>query len=91
MENFTDLDAVAAEELSIAQFSSEILANKDLCDEKYLKTLNQLKTYDADGMRGAHRYSLAAAVTVAQRLGLSAEQIKSGLANVRLRLAACRS
>ncbi|HEX5395088.1 MAG TPA: Mur ligase family protein [Candidatus Saccharimonadales bacterium] len=39
MEFFADLDAVAKEELGIAEFSTNLVYNKDLCDEKYLSGL----------------------------------------------------
>lgn len=38
MEFFEDLNAVAAEELSVLEFSKQALVNADLCDEKYLAT-----------------------------------------------------
>jgi UDP-N-acetylmuramoyl-tripeptide--D-alanyl-D-alanine ligase len=42
---FRTLDDVAKEELSVSAFSSLLLANKDLCDEKYLTSLPELLTY----------------------------------------------
>lgn len=55
MEFFGGLDAVAAEEMTISQFSSLILVNKDLCDVKYLKELPELLTY---GIKNPADYSL---------------------------------
>ncbi|HTE22869.1 MAG TPA: UDP-N-acetylmuramoyl-tripeptide--D-alanyl-D-alanine ligase [Candidatus Limnocylindria bacterium] len=45
MEFFADLDAVAEEELTIADLSERLLVNADLCDEKYLKGLSTFTTY----------------------------------------------
>jgi UDP-N-acetylmuramoyl-tripeptide--D-alanyl-D-alanine ligase len=45
MAFFDSLDEVAKEELAISQFSSLILANKDLCEDKYLKQAGQVLTY----------------------------------------------
>lgn len=39
MEYFKTLDAVAEEELSVANFSDSLLINSDLCDKKYLDRL----------------------------------------------------
>ncbi len=39
MEFFADLDAVASEELVLAQLSGKLLVNKDLCPAKYLSNL----------------------------------------------------
>lgn len=36
MEYFADLDAVAAEELSVAKYSKELMVNRDLCKPEYL-------------------------------------------------------
>lgn len=41
MEFFDDLDAVADEELQIAGLSDKLIINKDLCDQKYLKSLSK--------------------------------------------------
>ncbi|MDZ7786078.1 MAG: cyanophycin synthetase [Candidatus Saccharibacteria bacterium] len=46
MEQFGDLDAVAKEELSVANFSRHLLINRDLCDEKYIRQIGKsLNTY----------------------------------------------
>ena len=45
MEYFADLDAVAEEELSIANFARQLWVNKDLVDAKYLANLKDFKTY----------------------------------------------
>ncbi len=39
MEFFADLDAVAQEELAVAAYADKLIANADLCDLKYLKSL----------------------------------------------------
>lgn len=41
MEFFADIDAVAHEELAVQQLSDEIIANADLCDQKYLATITK--------------------------------------------------
>lgn len=45
MTYFEDLDAVAREELTIAELSDKLLVNMDLCDPRYLRTLNRYATY----------------------------------------------
>ena len=46
MEFFDDLDAVAAEEIQIADLSDKLIINNDFCDEKYTKDLsNKVLTY----------------------------------------------
>lgn len=45
MEFFTDLDAVANEELSIYEYSDSILANADLVADRYLSFLEEPLTY----------------------------------------------
>lgn len=44
MEFFADLDAVAAEELSVAAYSDELIVNADLCKAEYLTTSLPLTT-----------------------------------------------
>jgi UDP-N-acetylmuramoyl-tripeptide--D-alanyl-D-alanine ligase len=39
MANFADLDAVAKEEMTLAELSTKLFVNKDLCAEEYLKLL----------------------------------------------------
>lgn len=95
MQNFADLDAVAKEELAISRFSSLVLANKDLCDLKYLSSIGQLLTYGTGsgvdfkpdqemgaGKSKAEMYSALAASAVAQKLEMSADDIKKGLKNI---------
>jgi UDP-N-acetylmuramoyl-tripeptide--D-alanyl-D-alanine ligase len=41
MEYFSGLDAVAEEELSVAEFSSSLLVNADLSDEKYIQQITK--------------------------------------------------
>ncbi|MBX4197607.1 UDP-N-acetylmuramoyl-tripeptide--D-alanyl-D-alanine ligase [Candidatus Saccharibacteria bacterium] len=57
MAFFGSLDEVAKEELAIDQFSSLVLANKDLCDDKYLKPMGEHLTY---GMGSGADYKLEA-------------------------------
>ena len=45
MEFFTDLDAVASEELCIYEYSDTVLANADLVEQRYLDFLEQPITY----------------------------------------------
>src|SRR5690606_31339642 len=53
MEFFGDLDNVAKEELSITNYSSELIVNADLCDKKYIKQIKKpLTTY---GLKGEHK------------------------------------
>jgi UDP-N-acetylmuramoyl-tripeptide--D-alanyl-D-alanine ligase len=49
MAFFTDLDAVAREELSIADLSQTVLVNVDLTDKKYLSNLANFTTYGRAG------------------------------------------
>lgn len=45
MENFTDLDAVAEEELVIAEICDQLIVDKDAVDKKYLKNLVNIMAY----------------------------------------------
>lgn len=96
MQFFSSLDAVAQEEVAISGFSSLVLANRDLCDEKYLKQLPEILTYGlkqkadfgpemisgvAKGKSEAEQYSLLAAAAVGGKLGLKNEDMRKGLAN----------
>ena len=97
MAFFDSLDEVAKEELDIGKFSSLVLANKDLCDKKYLDQLPGLLTYAikgadydlsemgsvAKGKSEAEQYSLIAAAAAARKLGMATEDIKAGLAKVK--------
>jgi UDP-N-acetylmuramoyl-tripeptide--D-alanyl-D-alanine ligase len=77
--------------LSISGFSSLILANKDLCDEKYLKNVSQLVAYslkDASDYNSgtksqAEQYSIAAAAAVGKKLGMDEAAIKKGVKNIK--------
>ena len=95
MQSFGNMDAVAKEELAISQFSSLVIANKDLCDAKYLSSIGEVLTYGAgsgvdfkpDPKIGAGRskpemYSALAAWAVAKKLGMSEDAIKKGLENI---------
>ena len=57
MAFFKNLDAVAKEELAVRGFSSLVLANQDLCDQKYLTAVPELLTY---GIEQAADYRLIA-------------------------------
>ena len=98
MAFFGSLDEVAKEELAIGQFSSLVLANKDLCDKKYLGQTPEPLTYGIHeasdyevseiGNAGkdkseAEQYSLLAAAAVARKLGMEKEDIQAGLAKVK--------
>jgi len=48
MEFFGTLDAVAKEEMAVSNLSTIVLANKDLCDEKYLTGVYDLLTYGVE-------------------------------------------
>lgn len=56
MTYFKDIDAVAKEELTIAELSEKLLVNVDLCDQRYLRELEEFITY---GTRAAATYQLA--------------------------------
>lgn len=98
MAFFANLDEVAQEELAVSQFSSLLLINKDLCDQKYFKDLSNCLTYslkdgadynlsslgiDTAGLSVAEQYSRIAAAAVATKLGMDKNQIKDGLKNVK--------
>ncbi len=90
MEFFTDLDVVAAEELSVAEWSAKLLINKDLCDQKYIKSVAvPVQTYSAQDAENivqlknhTNDLAIAAAAIVGKELGLGLEQIKNGAAGV---------
>jgi UDP-N-acetylmuramoyl-tripeptide--D-alanyl-D-alanine ligase len=89
MEFFDDLDAVAREELTIAQLSDKLVVNKDLVADKYLGTVKVETTYDKQTLEdyaisadGPQAYSLSGAATVAELLGMTKTEIKKGLASV---------
>ncbi len=97
MVNFTGLDAVAEEELTIGQMSNLVLANKDLVDKKYLDKLDDLLTYGlnapadftpkefglSDDLSKPELYSRVGTAAVARKLGMSDADIKKGLANIK--------
>jgi UDP-N-acetylmuramoyl-tripeptide--D-alanyl-D-alanine ligase len=97
MQSFGTIETVADEELEVSKFASLIVANKDLCDPRYLKDLSNLLTYslssaadfnisstglEVAGISPPEQYSRLAAVAVATKLGLSKEQVSKGLKNV---------
>jgi UDP-N-acetylmuramoyl-tripeptide--D-alanyl-D-alanine ligase len=55
MENFKDLGAVAQEELSVANYADKLIANIDLCEDRFLKKHKQkLITYGQDTKPNHH-------------------------------------
>ncbi len=96
MQAFGNMDAVAKEELAVSQFSSLVLANRDLCPRKYLPSAGGLLTYGLDtaadfkpdaktttGKSKAEIYSALAASAVARKLGMNAGAIEKGLENIK--------
>ena len=97
MAFFDSLDEVAEEELAVGDFSSLVIANKDLCGEKYLSQIPELLTYAikgadynlsdignaAKGKSEAEQYSLIAAAAVARKLGMEDKAISAGLAKLK--------
>lgn len=89
MEFFGTLDAVAKEELSVSEFSTLVIANKDLCDDKYLAKLADVLTYGLDRSADyrlktqAELYSVAAAEAVGHKMGLEPAEIKKGTQNIK--------
>lgn len=118
MEFFDDLDAVAHEELQIARLCQSMIVNKDLCNAKYLKQLQQApvtyavkksadiqitdvefdefessftaKKGGAVLLKARHElvaepllYAVAAAVAVADQLGMGANDILRGLKQIK--------
>ncbi len=92
MEFFDSLDAVAKEETSLAEFSRELLVNKELCDSKYLKNIKiPIEFYSSEDAAGYVRsqlplpqlFSVAVAVKIARRLGVTEKQIKHGVPNIK--------
>jgi UDP-N-acetylmuramoyl-tripeptide--D-alanyl-D-alanine ligase len=96
MAFFGSLDEVAKEELGISQFSSLVLANKDLCAAKYLSAAGEVLTYgvdtDADfklaksdyaDKSKPERYSILAATAVARKLGMDDAKVGAGIKNIK--------
>lgn len=48
MENFKDIDAVADEELTIADIATTVLVNTEVTDEKYIRRIKSPLTYGYD-------------------------------------------
>lgn len=97
MQFFGNLDSVAKEELTVADFSSLLLINKDLSEEKYYHNLSNVLTYSlksaadfnlnstgikTEGLSKAEQYSRVAAVAISNKLGLTEDQIAKGLQNI---------
>jgi UDP-N-acetylmuramoyl-tripeptide--D-alanyl-D-alanine ligase len=92
MEFFGDMEAVAKEELVLAELSKKLLYNADLVNEKYLSKikiparsydLKQAKAYKLDLISDPQRYTASAAISVAEELGMTAAHIKAGLGEVK--------
>jgi UDP-N-acetylmuramoyl-tripeptide--D-alanyl-D-alanine ligase len=97
MEFFDTLEAIAKEELTVCSFSSSIIANRDLCDEDYLKEVPSLLTYSlTEGdftprsikqsiteFSVPEQYSRLAAIAVASKFGIDEKSIQLGLSGVR--------
>lgn len=97
MQFFEDLGGVAKEEFAISRFSSLLLVNNDLCDEKYLKDIPQLLTYgiekpgdfgpseitSARDKSQAEQYSLLAAAAVGRKLAMQPAAIEKGLESIK--------
>lgn len=117
MEFFADIDAVAKEELTIAELSDKLLINIDYCNTRHLKKLQEYLSYGVDkiadyrleGMKNTPKgynftiskngkqflteshssiaktqlFSITAAISVADMLGLTQDQIRSGITAVK--------
>lgn len=82
MEYFSSIDQVAKEELSVADFSKQLVVNTDLVDKNYLKDIEYTPyesfTLPSSGnLAGA--YSAAAAKTVGKILGIEAKQLDTAV------------
>lgn len=73
MEYFADLDAVAKEELSIMQFSKQLLINTDLAAEEYVQLIPEGHTYS---LRAPADYTISSFAFQAD--GVSFELDKEG-------------
>lgn len=62
MEFFADLQAVAEEELTVQQYSSQLLVNTDLCAKKYVSQLSTSHLYF--GQEGDPEYKIAKLRTI---------------------------
>lgn len=98
MQSFKTLDNVANEELSVQSFATLMIANKDLCDDKYISGLPQMLTYGIKNQADytyeklgiakkpeslAEQYSVLAAASVAYKLGLQQDKINAAIIGVR--------
>ncbi len=81
MQSFADLDAVAAEELSVANYTNMLIANADLVDEKYLQDLSSLITYsirkaaDYRGKTGVYKKGYSDITITKQNKVIAAERL----------------
>ena len=95
MQNFDSMEAVANEEVAIKDFSSLIIANRDLIDGKYLEGLPNTLTYglkdgdynlsiieDGSGLSEPEQYSRIAACAVAGKMGMDKDAMAKGLAKI---------
>lgn len=93
MEYFQTLDAVAKEELSVANFSKKLLLNKRMVDQKYLADINHadINYYDRDDLAAiglgldnlqviaAHSCdAVSAAVMSGRILGMDEDKLRTG-------------
>lgn len=97
MAFFRDLDEVAREELSVQDYSSLMLINRDLCDDKYIESLDNKLTYSlkkATDYKAAdfeinqslsipEQYSHLAAAAVGTKLGIDKTEIKGSFKNIK--------
>ena len=98
MQTFKTLDNVAHEELSVGPFTTLMIANKDLCDNKYISGLSQMLTYGVKNQADytyeklgiakkpqslAEQYSILAAAAVAYKLGLEQDKINAALLGIK--------
>lgn len=94
MEIFGDLDTVASEELAVISYSKEALLNENMIDKRFVDT-NGVKWYSGSTLKkeyrdavsslhGEHSFdAVAAAVYVAEIIGLNEDEIITGLSNIK--------
>lgn len=92
MEFFGSLEAVAKEELVLAELADKLVYNTDLVDAKYAKRINvakqpySLKPAKGLGLKYFSKqqfYTASAAMVVAEELGLSDSDIQKGLKTIK--------
>lgn len=81
MEYFEDIDAVAAEELSVAAYAKQLVINVDLIEPKYVDALSNLVTYsirraaDYRGKTGVFKKGNSEVIISKQNKKIVAEQL----------------